>query len=61
MGNTLIFKPKLAMLERKRVKLLEKEQAMDNNCDLQEWFKVRNEIRKVTSEILELKNAQRYS
>ena len=63
MGNTIEFKPKLkvAFLEYRRRKLLELKDSMDDNCSLEEWFKVSNNIRKLNRQIQEIKNARRYS
>lgn len=63
MGNTIEFKPKLkvAFLEYRRRKLLELHSFMDDNCSLEEWFRISNDIRKLNREIQEVKNARRYS
>ena len=63
MDNTLEFKPKvkLAFLEHKRVKLLEKQQSMDDNCLLSDWFQVSNDIREINRQIQEIKYVRRYS
>lgn len=62
MGNTIRIKPKedLTFLISKRMKLLKKQQSMGENPSLKEWFKVSNEIRKVTKEIMEIKNARKH-
>jgi len=62
MDNTLEFKPKmkLIILERRRLKLLEKQQKMDDNCSLKEWFEVSNEIRQINKEIMEIKYVRRH-
>ena len=50
---------KLLFLQKKRVKLLEKEQSMPNNCKTKDWLTIQNEIRKINRDIMELQNARR--
>ena len=50
---------KLLFLQKKRIKLLEQEQSMGTNCHTKDWLSIRNNIRKLDREILELKNARR--
>ena len=58
--NVINLNVNLVFLERKLLKLQEKEQKMDNNCELKEWFRIRNDIRSIKRQIVELKYARRH-